>query len=175
MTKVANLIFSWRSLLLLIGFSIAPALSAAGAEGSAKLEFTTISAQGRYSPKSVLAAWVTDSKTNFVKTISKYGSRRQRYLLTWTEARGTETTVDGVTGATRNAHEALTVTWDGCDAKKKPLPDGTYLLFVEFTDLHAQGPKMVVPVAKGTEPQTKTFPDQTNFKKIKLTYTPPGK
>jgi hypothetical protein len=160
---------------VLLGAILAGAFSVAAADPAAKLEFTTISPNGRYSPNHVLAAWVTDAKTNFVKSISKYGNRRQRYLATWGQVRGAEAAVDGITGATLKTHEPLTVTWDGCDARKKPLPDGNYLLFVEFTDAHVQGPTLVVPVVKGPGAQTKTLPDQGKFKNIKLTCPPADK
>jgi hypothetical protein len=159
---------------LAIGVLSAAALSAAATEGRVTLEFSTVAARGKYSPKHVLAVWVTDANTNFVKTVCRYASKRQKYLSTWQGARGSDSAVDGVSGATRNRHEALAVTWDGCAPDKKPLPDGNYLLFVEFTDAHQQGPKATFPIAKGAKAVSQSFPDQEYFKTIKLTYSPVG-
>ncbi len=160
----------WR----VAGLAITVALSAAATDGKVQLEFSTVATGGKYSPKHVLAAWVTDAHTNFVKTIGRQAGKRQKYLTTWLKARGDDHEVDGITGATLKSHEATKVTWDGRDAKNQPLPDGTYWLFVEFTDAHRQGPIAAFPVIKGTQSQSRTFPDQEYFKKLKLTYVPTG-
>lgn len=158
--------------LVLTGLMLASLASVAATDGTAKLEFTTVTPQGKHSPKHVLAVWVADARTNFVKTVCRFAGKRQKYLFTWQAARGTDATVDGVTGATLPAHETRTATWDGCDAQKKSLPDGQYYFCVEFTDAHSQGPTAMFPLTKGPAAQVKRFPDQPNFKNITLSFTP---
>lgn len=173
--QVSRSVPCFRRLTLAALAASVAVFAAEATEGSAKLEFSTVSPGGKYGPKHVLAVWVTDARTNLVKTICRYGNKRQKHLVAWNETRGGDNAVDGVTGATRSSHDELSVTWNGRDAANKPLPDGTYLFFVEFTESNRQGPALVLPIAKGPKPESKTFPDQPGFKKIRATFAPAEK
>jgi hypothetical protein len=163
---------SWLVLLVCIWAVVS---SAASTDGTVSLEFSTRSTGGKYSPRHVLAVWVTDANTNFVKTLCRYGTKRQRYLKAWRQARPEDTSLDGITGATRKEHSPLAVTWDCRDGDKKPLPDGIYLLFVEIADAHDKSPDAMFPVDKGPKAQERTFPDEQYFTKVKVTYKPDSK
>ena len=144
---------------------------------SAKLSLTTKPTGKKYSPKHVIAIWVTDSKGKFVKTLEVYGKKRRKYLKVWT-ANSKENTVDAVTGATLKKHQTHTVTWDCRDAKGKLVADGEYLIHVEFTEENKQGPRTPakhIQFKKGETAVSLTPKDLSNFVKIKLDYTPPPK
>jgi hypothetical protein len=145
---------------------------AAATEGTVSLSCSTVSAGGKFSPRHVLAVWVADGNTNFIKTLCRYGTKRTKYLNAWRIARQNEPTVDGITGATRPAHSELAITWDCRDSDKKLVPDGPYLLFVELADSHDHSPKAVFAVEKGPTSQTKTFADEEFLKKIRVSFQP---
>jgi hypothetical protein len=145
---------------------------AAATEGTAQLEFTTETIRGKYGPKHVLAVWVTDAQTNYVKTVARFGGKRLDKLAAWNSARKGDRAVDGVTGATRSSHQALTVMWNGKDANNKTLPDGTYLFVVEFTENKGRGPLAVIPFAKGPAALSKEIKDLKNFSNVKVSFAP---
>ncbi|MEI7732049.1 MAG: DUF2271 domain-containing protein [Verrucomicrobiota bacterium] len=170
MIKQTQLLTGWVVVLLL---AMAGRLFGATAtEGTATLEFTTVNPHGKYSPKNVLAVWVTDANTNFVKTITRFGGKRQKYLGAWNQARAGLAAVDGSTGATLSSHGTRTATWDGCDGKQQSMPDGKYRFVVEFTDHNGGGPLAVFPFEKGMATPKQVFPDQKNFTKIQVTFVP---
>jgi|WetSurMetagenome_2_1015567.scaffolds.fasta_scaffold337380_1 hypothetical protein len=175
MDEVERMIFRVMSWLVLLSCLRASLASGADTDGTVGLEVSTSSTGGKFSPRHVLAVWVTDANTNFVKTLCRYGTKRQKYLKAWRQARADSATVDGVTGATRKEHTPLNVTWDCRDAEHKPLADGTYLLFVEFADSHDASPKAVFPVVKGPKPHERTFPDEKFFTRIRVIYKPESK
>lgn len=148
------------------------AFGATATEATATLEFTTLNPQGKFNPKNVLAVWVTDANTNFVKTVSRFAGKRQKYLSAWNQARNGNAAVDGSTGATLSSHAARTATWDGRDARQQTAPDGRYLFFVEFTDHNGAGPLAVFPFEKGPAIYNKALADQKHFTKIQVACAP---
>jgi hypothetical protein len=155
--------------LLRSGFVLAGSLAT---DGAVTLEFSTIAMQAKHSPKHVLAVWVADARTNYVKTIARHASKRAKYLAEWNKARGQDAKVDGTTGATLPQHGQRTVSWNCRDGGNRPVADGEYLLLVEFTSHNKSGPCAVFPFTKGLAPQSKAFEAQKNFSKARLTYTP---
>jgi hypothetical protein len=62
----------YRSLIIALFLAIAwvrPGF--AQTDGSATFQVTTVTAGGNYSPRNVMAIWVTDANTNFVKTLKR--------------------------------------------------------------------------------------------------------
>jgi hypothetical protein len=157
------------SLLLFLGCLLAVPGARAAASHPVTLEFSTVPTGGKYSPRHVLAVWVTDANTNFVKTLCRYGVKRQKYLAAWRQAHGGQTAVDGTTGATRKTHTPIVVTWDGCNADGQPLPDGRYYFFVEFADSHQEAPLAVLPIHKGPTALALALPDEKHFTGIRIT------
>jgi PKD repeat protein len=52
------------------------------------------------------------------------------------------------------------------------VPDGQYVIWVEFTEKHAQGPLTSVEFTKGTEAVTINPPDEDHFINMELVYIP---
>jgi hypothetical protein len=165
MKTVANLI----CLLALC----AGGLRAADTEGTVKLEFATEHTDSsKYAPRHVVAVWVADAQTNFVKTVMRLGNKRHTKLHTWNKARQGDSAVDGVTGATVASHQAHTATWNCRDAENKVVADGTYLLFVEFTESNNQGPVAVIPFKKGVTAEDRRVEGLKGFSSVKISFAP---
>jgi flagellar hook assembly protein FlgD len=84
-------------------------------------------------------------------------------------------TVDAITGATLKKHVPHNVVWDCRDAKGKLVPDGTYHIRAEFSEVNGRGPVMPlqhVKFQKGAKAISITPKNTPNFVKIKLDYTP---
>lgn len=147
---------------------------AAATDGVVTFTVTTKTVAGRYAPKHVLAIWVADANTNFVKTLKRQADRRVNYLYKWNTARSGYSVVDGVSGATLNAHTTHTVTWDCRDRNGTVLEDGTYRFMVEFTEANAQGPWTTnsLPFVKGTVGFTNTPASQTAFAGMSIRFVP---
>lgn len=143
-----------------------------GANTPGNLTFTvrTVSAGGNYAPKHVLAIWIEHNNT-FVKTRKAMANQRKQYLYTW-KAASNYNVVDAITGPTLTSHTTHTVTWDCTDLDGNIVEDGHYVVWVEFTDKHAQGPLYNIDFMKGPDPQSANPPDETYFKDISLEFTP---
>ena len=165
-------LFAAASLILLASFSSPEEKNKDRAVSSGELSFTirTVTANGNYSPKHVLAIWV-ESNDVFVKTRKAMASQRKQYLYTWAAASNFNT-VDAITGPTLTSHQTHTVSWDCTDLNGDIVPDGDYVVYTEFTDKHAQGPLYSITFTKGPDPQLISPPDETYFKDIELSFTP---
>ncbi len=137
-----------------------------------ELTFTvrTVTDNGDFSPKHILAIWIEDSN-GFVKTRKLRADKRKQYLYTFNSHTGGNV-VDAVTGATLSSHTTHTVTWDCKDVDGKLVPDGEYTVYVEFTDKHSQGPLCTVPFTKGPEAVSLSPADKTYFKDLALNFEP---
>ncbi len=136
------------------------------------LTFTirTVTDNGTYSPKHVLAIWIEDAG-GFVKTRKAMANQRKQYLYTWKTA-SNYNVVDAITGVTLTSHQTHTVTWNCTDLSGNIVPDGDYSVWVEFTDKHSQGPLYNLTFTKGTQAQSMTPADETYFKDIQLDFVP---
>lgn len=133
-------------------------------------KYTTITAEGAYSPKHVLAVWIEDGKGNFIKSLKVMGVDRKKYLYTW-NAKSAKNEVDAVSGATLTSHTPDSVSWDCRDVNQKFVADGKYTLAIEYTDQHKQGPVYRAGFTKGTKPFSLKFPDQEYFKNMVLDFS----
>lgn len=150
-------------------------LTAAAEPSRVELEFTTQSVvQGKYAPRHVVAVWVADGQTNYVKTLLRLGQKRHNKLHTWTQARGGDDKVDGVTGATVAEHQTHRVLWKGDDAEGKPVAAGQYFLVIEFTENNRQGPVAMVPVRMGGAASQVKLENLNGFKEIRATVSAGG-
>lgn len=140
--------------------------------GAAEIEFLTISPGGKYAPKNVLAVWVADAQTNWIATLLKRAGKRQKYLLAWNKARGTNETPDAITGPTRLTHEPVNAAWNLRDSQGNNVPDGHYFFVLEFTDQHAPGPVECYPFFKGATPVSAAYEDRDHVKAVRVTYRP---
>lgn len=159
------------SILFITGFNN-PEIKNDKTTSGGELTFTvrTVTANGTYSPKHVLAIWIEDAD-GFVKTRKAMANQRKQYLYTW-HAASAYNVVDAITGPTLNSHQTHTVTWNCEDLSGNIVPDGVYTVWVEFTDKHAQGPLYTLDFTKGTEAMSLSPADQTYFKDIQLDFVP---
>lgn len=130
----------------------------------------TVTDNGNYSPRHVLAIWIEDAN-GFVKTRKAMANSRKQYLYTW-RAASDYNIVDAISGSTLNSHQTHTITWDCKDLSGNLVPDGDYTVYVEFTEKHAQGPLFSINFTKGATAQNFTPADESNFKDMALTFEP---
>ena len=152
----------------------ATAARAVSTDGTATFRVSTRTYSGTYSPNHVLAIWVTDAQTNFVKTLKRQAGTRIRYLYQW-GAVSKSNVVDAVTGATLGSHQTHNLTWNCRDTNNVVVPDGTYRFFVEFSEENAQGQwtsTNVVSFTKGGSSVTSYPPSQANFTNMMIVYIP---
>ena len=138
--------------------------------GEMTFSVSTVTANGNFAPRHVLAIWVED-QSGFVLTRKLSGDRRKEYLYTWNNNSGGNV-VDATTGATLTSHQTHTVTWDCGNVNGEIVPDGDYTVIVEFTEEHAQGPLREITFTKGSEMVSLAPADDANFKDIELLFEP---
>ncbi len=161
-----------RYLIRILAAGMVTWQAAAQTDGTATFSVTTVTDGGTYSPRNVFAVWVTDAQTNFVKTLLCRAASQERWLIQWNGDSGGNK-VDGITGATRTSHGPVSVTWNARNSAGSLVPDGTYRIFVEFTERNGQGPfTSAVSFVKGTSPVSLTPPNLPRFTSMSLTYTP---
>jgi hypothetical protein len=139
---------------------------------------STVSIGGNYSPRHVLAIWIKDSEGNFVISRKVLAASRKQHLVKWVSSSGNNS-VSAVTGPTINNHTSHTVNWDCRDLSGNLVPDGTYQVWMEYTSRNSAsdgvpGPSAHISFTKGTDELNQTFPDETYFKQMSLTYSPIG-
>ena len=179
MTKLGTMkskLQSGRSIvfIILIGFLllVSPQGSKAQEHSEGNMTFTvrTVTVNGNFSPRHVLAIWVEDAD-GFVLSRKLRAEKRKQYLYTWNSQSGGDVT-DANTGATLSSHQTHTVTWDCTDKDGAIVPDGEYKAYVEFTEAHVQGPLRMVAFTKGPEAVSLTPDDDANFKDLALLFEP---
>ncbi len=139
--------------------------------GDLSVAFTTVTFDGKYAPRNVVAVWVTDEQGTFVKTLGVFATKRVKYLVTWLAA-SEGNAVDAVTGATFGAHAARKVSWDSTGVDGSVVPDGNYRVHIEFTEQNKLGRFTSIPFAKGPLPVDLSPPDQPNFEDVHVVYAP---
>ena len=162
--------FAIMTMTLLLSGTINKLSAQVYTEGDLSFTVRTVTDNGSYSPKHVLAIWIEDSQ-GFVKTRKFRAANRKQYLYTFNKNTGGNT-VDAVTGSTLSSHQTHTVTWDCTDVSGNLVPDGDYTVYVEYTDKHAQGPICTGAFTKGTDAVNLSPADKTYFKDLALTFTP---
>ncbi|MCW8850247.1 MAG: DUF2271 domain-containing protein [Melioribacteraceae bacterium] len=136
---------------------------------SVSFKIRTTSPGGNFSPRNIGAIWVEDASGNFVKTLQIWADRRIQYLYTWNN-RSNSNKVDALTSATLSSHQTHNVTWNVKDHLGNNIPDGQYVLKIEMTDQHAQGPLASFNFPIGEATKTSLFPDETYFHDIELSW-----
>lgn len=139
-------------------------------EGTMTFTVRTVTFNGNFSPRHVLAIWVEDAD-GWVLTRKLRAEKRKQYLYTWNDKSGGNVT-DATTGATLSSHQSHTVTWNCKDEDGALVPDGEYRVYVEFTEEHKQGPIRMVAFTKGPDAVSLTPADDANFKDLELQFEP---
>ena len=149
-----------------------PLTTRAQTDGAATFQVTTVTAGGNYAPRNVMAIWVTDANTNFIKTLKRQAVSQIRWLTRW----GTiskSNVVDGITGATLSSHQAHSVTWNCRNTNNVVVADGVYRVFVEFTEFNGAGPYIqATSFTKGSAGVTSAPTATANFTSMSLVYVP---
>ncbi|MBP1630669.1 MAG: hypothetical protein H6Q15_1562 [Bacteroidetes bacterium] len=146
-------------------------------QGTLNFGVTTVTHNGQYRPKHILAIWIEkDNGTtgSFVKTkLFRGGTGYRTYLTNFKAATSnTYNSVDAATGATYSSHAARTVAWNATDVDGNIVEDGNYRVCVEFTESNGSGPYSTYSFVKGPSAVSLTPAATTNFKNITLTWTP---
>jgi PKD repeat protein len=168
--SVSCLLVLILSVILLSGFTGNDSKDSKSSSGLLTFTVRTVTQNGTYAPKHVLAIWVEDAD-GFVKTRKAMANQRKQYLYTW-KAASNYNVVDAITGSTLNSHQTHTVSWNCTDLEGNIVPDGDYTIWVEFTEKHAQGPLYSLTFTKGPNTQSIFPADQTYFKDIQLDFVP---
>ncbi|MDY0102744.1 MAG: DUF2271 domain-containing protein [Lentimicrobium sp.] len=145
-------------------------------DGMVTFSVRTVTNNGTYSPKNVLAIWVKDAQGNFVISRKVMAANRKQHLVQWVASSGNNV-VNAVTGATLASHQQHTINWDCRNQDGILVADGDYEIFVEFTERNsanggAAGPSTSILFSKGSQSITLAPADESNFKDIQLSYTP---
>jgi hypothetical protein len=138
-------------------------------------------------------AWVTKADGTFIKTLDIRGNFYDGDLAafwdthwndhcpSWVAARGASQGLDGFTGATaanyNPPNSPLNVTWNGRDANNTLMPDGTYKLWVQYSedDEAAPGPVTTSGLTwtKGASATSSSPANQgTSFTAMSINWTP---
>ncbi len=141
----------------------------------------TVSYNGFYKPKHVLAIWITNSSNQYVTTLKLNGQNPnfRNKLFVWKSYSHTlanpPVTADCITGATLTAHTTHTVKWNGKDASGISTPDGTYTMWVEINETNdsIQGKTTSIQFIKGSVDQHLTPQNVSCFQNIDLKYFAP--
>jgi flagellar hook assembly protein FlgD len=169
--------FSLCCIFLFASGVIAEASSLA-TDGTVTFSVQTVTNGATYSPKNVLAIWVKDAQGNFVISRKVMAANRKQHLVKWV-ASSNNNVVNATTGATLPNHQTHNISWDCRDVNGNLVPDGTYEIWVEFTERNsnsggAVGPSTKIAFNKGTEIVSLSPADESYFKNMVLNYTPVG-
>lgn len=176
------------------GTATAPAVGTGMATGKLTVDFTPVDVPGTYSPRNVLAVFVTDSNNKLIKTLyATGGGPRVVHLKRWQQL--SNKTIDGFTGATRNTVASTgLLTWDMKDRAGAPVPNGNYKIWFETATSNvtainpatanealagtlnidaAPGYKaLILPVVVGPAGSTKQETTNPSFTKISIIHAP---
>ena len=148
---------------------------------SLRVSVTTVSTGRDYRPRNIGAIWMTDGNNRFVKTLSVWADRRIASLAQWntvTSAAGlSRNRVDAVSAATVNNHNnPHTATWNCTNARREPVPDGTYRTLLR--DDRVEPGRFPQPLStaprssRDPQPSTAWSPTTPNFRGRRLQFTP---
>lgn len=132
------------------------------------------SSTGEYSPRHLIAIWIENNSSSFVKTKIKYSSNDNLdHLGSWT-SKSSSNVVDAITGSTLMTHGTISFIWNGTDIAGNVVPDGTYKVLLEMAYTYDPSGTIVTSYSfvKGPNSFSSTPADVTNFKSVSLTWTP---
>jgi hypothetical protein len=129
----------------------------------------TTSPGGTYAPRNIGAIWVEDDNGQFLQTLERWANNRRQYLYTWNSRTGGNV-VDGITGATRSSHTTHNLSWDFTNFSGDTVAPGNYVMWVEMTDRHSQGPVYSFSFPYMGSAETISPPEQTYFHNMELSY-----
>lgn len=140
------------------------------------LSVTTVSYNGRFSPRNVGAIWIEDATGSFVKTLRTWGGPRLSNAVQW-ESVSAGSRVDAISSATRAGHGPVSGAWNCTDDSRSVVPQGPYSACIELEEdviafTGATPHYACEPFSFGTPPTTGTWPDQTLFVEMSWAFEP---
>ena len=169
-------------------FAQKPEVITVKSPGDTTVLFTvkTVTYNGTYKPRHVLAIWITNSANQYVTTLKLNGSlngtihdQYRNKLFIWKSYVPTlatpPSTADCITGATLTAHTTHTVKWNGKDAAGISVPDGLYTLWIEINETNdsINGKSTSIQFNKGAVDQHLTPANISCFQNLDLKYFAP--
>lgn len=159
---------------------IPPAATAQPSQGVLTISFTTANQGKRYSPQNVGAIWIETNAGGFVRTLERWASSRARYLQKWTAASGgwsarggrSADQMDAVSRATLRTEQKHQAMWNMQDPMGQLVPDGSYRVAIEVTEIDGAGPVEYVSFDKGPNPVQLSPPDTLPYSGLMLNYQP---
>jgi hypothetical protein len=131
---------------------------------------------GGFAPANAVVVWVEDAQGNFVKTIDRHSAVRTVNLVAWNQEAGIGD-VDSVSSASRVDHATpLSFMWKLKDRNKLVIPDGTYTIRVEVTEVNAttaaQNQQATFTFTKGPTAEMQTGLTSGGVTNVSIMYTP---
>jgi hypothetical protein len=121
-----------------------------------------------------VAVWVETAEGKRVRTVAVWGKQR-KYLPDlsnwWKVAKADEEWAQSITRATRAAGQHRLV-WDGLDDVGKPLPPGTYTLFLEVNREHGTHATSSGKIVCEKMPAKGTIPAGSEFEAAEISFGP---
>ena len=150
----------------------------AGYEVAIAITLKTPPPGGKGGPKRpYVAVWVENENAERVRTVTVWGNRR-KYLpdlpTWWKVAQQDEAWAQSVTRATRPAGQHR-IAWDGLDDQGKPLPPGTYTVFLEVNREHGTRALSNGKIVCGKVPAKGTIPGASEFDAAEMSFGPAAK
>jgi hypothetical protein len=143
--------------------------------GTLSFSVTTTAPSGQYGTKNVLAIWIENSATSFIKTKIMYSSSKTvDHLLTW-DSKSLGNVADAITGPTRTSHGTVTFLWNGKNSANALVPDGSYFAWLEMAwddDLAADRTVNSFPFNKASTTTHSAPANTSNFLSINIDWTP---
>jgi thiamine biosynthesis lipoprotein len=162
------------------GYERARLVRTAGATGWPEgYEFTislTLKTPGaQFTRRPYVAVWVEDAQGKVVRNIAVWASR-PRWLSElhtwWGDNRGND--VNSMTRATRPPGR-YRLPWEGVDDNDRPIPAGTYTIFVESNRQHGNYAKESGQISCGAaKPARTTLKETSEFEAVEIEYGPRG-
>jgi thiamine biosynthesis lipoprotein ApbE len=129
-------------------------------------------AGGRASERPYIAIWVEDAFQQHVSTLAVWGNDR-RWLPSmsgwWRFGQNVGRQLASITRATRPAGK-YQFSWDGRDQNGKPVPAGTYTVWIETSFEHGGHVLRSVTVRCGDAPATASLPASPHYDALTLSY-----
>lgn len=145
-------------------------------QGNLEVRVTTSNAGGVYAPRNIVAIWIEDPNSNYVKTLLAYANEYKTHLNYWqastTNAGTPFNTFDAITGPTINNHGTRVSNWNAKNFNNLIVADGNYRVCFELTDKNATGNYSCFNFNKSNNQVTLTPANVPSFSSIKLTWTP---
>jgi thiamine biosynthesis lipoprotein ApbE len=121
-----------------------------------------------------VAVWVENADAKRVRTVTVWGNKR-KYLpdlpAWWKLAQEDQQWAQSITRATRSAGQHR-IEWDGLDDQGKPLPPGTYTVFLEVNREHGSRAIQSGKILCGSAPAKGSIPAGSEFDPAEISYGP---